>query len=121
VESHSSSNIRITESNLTRNTLLPSRRTVDEAAQSDISAAIQKPRTPKRSLSSTGPAFLPNDSAGPKQPRRAAKETCKARDAREELEAKWSQASSDLHPKKQVFFSHLPGGKKEDGKVADVE
>ena len=122
VESHSSSNIRITESALTRNTLLPSRRPVDEAARSDISAAIQKPRTQKRSLSSTGPAFLPNDSAGPKRPRRATKETWKAREAREELEAKWSQASSDLHPKKQVLFSHLPGGKgKEDGRVADIE
>jgi hypothetical protein len=122
VESHFSSNIRITESALTRNTLLPSRRTVDEAARSDTSTAIQEPRTRKRSLSSTGPAFLPNDSAGPKRPRRATKETCKVREAREELEAKWSQASSDPHPKKQLLLSHLPGGKgKEDGRVADIK
>jgi hypothetical protein len=88
VESHLSSNMRIAESALTRNTLLPSCRTVDKAARSDISAAIQEPRTRKRSLSSTGPAFLLNDSAGPKRPRRAPKETWKAREARKELEAK---------------------------------
>jgi hypothetical protein len=121
MESYSSSNIRIIESTLIRNTLLPSRRAVDKATQSNISASIQKSRTLTRSLLSTRPAFLPNNSAGPKRPRLVMKETCKAREAREELEAKWSQVSSDLHPKKQVFFSHLPGGKKEDGKVADIE
>ena len=63
VESHFSFNMRITESALTRNTLLPSRRTVHEAARSDTSAAIQESRIRKRSLSSTGPAFLPNDRA----------------------------------------------------------
>jgi hypothetical protein len=43
-------------------------------------------------------------------------------EAREKLEAKWSQALSDPHLKKQVLFSHLPGGKgKVDGRVANIE
>ncbi|KAF7510547.1 hypothetical protein GJ744_006393 [Endocarpon pusillum] len=50
------------------------------------------------------------------------KETWKAKEAREELESKWSQASSDPHPKKPVLSGCSPCGiYKEDGRVAEIE
>jgi hypothetical protein len=114
--------MRIIESAFTQNTLSTSCRAADQDARSDASAAIQGPRTRKRSRSSTRPAILLNDGAGRKRPRRATKKTWKAREAREELEAKWSQVSSDPHLKKSVLSSCPPCGRcKEDGRVAEIE
>jgi hypothetical protein len=114
--------MRITESAFTQNILSTSYRTADQDTQSDASAAIQGQRTRKRSRSSTKPAIRLNDGAGRKRPRRATKETWKAKEARVELEAKWSQALSDPHPKKLVLSSCPPCGRcKEDGRVAEIE
>jgi hypothetical protein len=57
-----------------------------------------------------------------KRPRRATKETWKATEAREELEVKWSQASSESHQKKRALSHGLHRGKeKEDNRVAEIE
>ena len=56
------------------------------------------------------------------QSRHIRKETWKAREAREELEAKWSQQHLDRHPPKRALSGHLLYGRvEEDGRVAEIE
>lgn len=80
--------------------------TVEEATRSDPGAATHEARNRKRARSSTQPTVLPDDNVPRKRPRRATKETWKAKDAREvgeEFEAKRSRTWSDRYWKKQTF------------------
>jgi hypothetical protein len=67
--------------------LSPPPRVVDEATRSDPSTTIQGALNRKRARSSTQPTVLPDDGAPRKRPRRATKETWKAREAREARQA----------------------------------
>jgi hypothetical protein len=121
VEPHSRFNMRITESAITRHTPSLPRMAANEATRSDHSAVIQEARTRKRSLSSTGEAILPDDSPTDKRPRRATKETWKAREAREKLEAKRSQASDPCRKKQALSVDPNCGRGEVDDRVADME
>merc|ERR1712098_616468 len=79
-------NMRITESTLTRHSPSPPRMTADEATRSETQRSHPRSTNSKRSRSSVGPEVLLDDGATRKRPRRATKETWKAREVREELE-----------------------------------
>ncbi|KIX01211.1 uncharacterized protein Z518_08936 [Rhinocladiella mackenziei CBS 650.93] len=100
----------------------PTSMTTKEAIRSNASAVTQGGRIRKRSWSPTPPTVLPDDGVPQKRPRRATKETWKAREAREAREAQRSQTSLGPYRKEQALFVGLDSARGEvDHRVADIE
>ena len=98
---------------------------VHEATQPDRDADTQEIPNRKRTRPPTQPSVLSDDGAPRKRPRRATKETWKAREAREareKVEVKPSQTLSNPYRKKQTPFIGADSGRgKVVSKVADIE
>lgn len=99
--------------------------TPEDAIRSDLGTVTQATRTRKRYLSSTESTARHDTGRPQKRPRRATKETWKAREAREVREAmelqRYHTSSHSSRPKQAPFVYRRHGIGEVDRRVANIE